>query len=372
MRLAHRTLPTRPYAAAMPTALDERALNRALLARQLLLERRSMPAYDAIEQLVGLQAQAPLAPYVGLWSRLTGFGTDELAGLLTDRRAVRMTLMRGTIHLVTDRDALALRPLIQPMLDRYHGRAARGSDVEPALAYARELVEITPRTRVEIREAFERRWPSSDADTLAMIAHVMLPLVQTTPRGVWGSNGPAALTTIESWLGAPLSTDGTLDRLVIRYLAAFGPASVADLQAWSGLTRLREVVDRMRPSLRLFRSDDGVELYDLPDAPRPDPGVEAPPRFLPEYDNVLLSHKDRRRVIPGGRRPPLPPGNGASVGTVLVDGWFEATWRLDGSDLRVESFGALSSRDADAIESEGGALLQFVVGEPGEVRIMRR
>jgi DNA glycosylase AlkZ-like len=356
----------------MPTALDQRALNRALLARQLLLERESMPAYDAIERLVGMQAQAPLAPYVGLWSRLADFEPDELAGLLIERRAVRMTLMRGTIHLVTDRDALALRPLIQPVLDRYHGRAARSSDVEPALAYARELVEIVPRTRVEIRDAFAQRWPTSDADTLAMIAHVVLPLVQVTPRGVWGANGPAALTTIESWLGSPQSTDGSSDRLVTRYLAAFGPASVADVQAWSGLTRLREVLDRLRDSLRLFRSDDGVELYDLPDAPRPDRDVEAPPRFLPEYDNVLLSHKDRRRVIPDGRRVPLPPGNGASAGTLLIDGRFEATWRLDGSDLLVESFGAVSTWDVDAIQVEGQALLRFVVGEPGEVRISRR
>ncbi|HKE71832.1 MAG TPA: winged helix DNA-binding domain-containing protein, partial [Nocardioidaceae bacterium] len=239
----------------------------------------------------------------------------------------------------------------------------------PALAYARELVEIAPRTRVEIRAAFEQRWPSLDADTLAMIAHVVLPLVQVTPRGVWRDNGPAALTTIESWLGGSLSTDRTLDRLVTRYLAAFGPASVADLQAWSGLTRLREVVDRLRDSLRMFRSDDGIELYDLPDAPRPDRDVEAPPRFLPEYDNVLLSHKDRSRVIPDGRRVPLPPGNGASAGTVLVDGRFEATWRLDGSDLLVESFDAVSTRDAEAIQVEGRALLRFVAGEPGEVRI---
>jgi hypothetical protein len=355
----------------MPTTLDERTLNRALLARQLLLERRSMSAYGAIEHLVGMQAQAPLAPYVGLWSRLAGFVPDELARLLIDRRAVRISLMRGTIHLVTDRDALALRPLIQPVLDRYHGRAARSSDVEPALAYARELVESEPRTRAEVRAVFEQRWPSSDADTLAMIAHVVLPLVQTTPRGVWGRNGPATLTTIESWLGRPLPATGALDRLITRYLAAFGPASVADIQTWSGLTRLREVVDRMRESLRVFRTEDGVELYDLPDAPRPDRDVEAPPRFLPEYDNALLSHKDRRRLIPGGRRVPLPAGPGAAVGTVLIGGRFEATWRLDGSALIVESFAPLSRPDAGAIEAEGRALLQFVVEEPGEVRISR-
>jgi hypothetical protein len=355
----------------MPMTLSRRALNRALLARQLLLKRHAMPAYDAIERLVGLQAQAPRAPYVGLWSRLADFETGELAGLLTQRRAVRTSLMRGTIHLVTDSDALALRPLLQPALDRYHGRIVDHVDLAPVLAYARELVEIRPRTQAELRAAFERRWPDLDAATLALVAHLRLALVQVPPRGVWGRAGPPALTTIESWLGQPIGSGSPADRMVLRYLGAFGPSTVADVQAWSGLTRLREVVDRLRPAVRVFRSDDGVEVFDLPDAPRPGPDVEAPVRFLPEYDNVLLSHKDRRRIVPEGRRVPLPAGDGGAIGTVLIDGCFGATWRLRAATLTVELVEPVSAAVAEAIWAEGEALVRFVRGEAGEVRVLR-
>jgi DNA glycosylase AlkZ-like len=355
----------------MPTTVNRRALNRALLARQLLLDRRAMSAYDAIEHLVGMQGQAPLAPYVGLWSRLTDFETDELAGLLNDRRAVRTSLMRGTVHLVTDRDALTLRPLLQPVLDRYHGRMVDHVDLAPVLAYARELVESRPRTQAELRAAFARRWPGADAGTLALVAHLRLGLVQVPPRGVWGRTGLPALTTLETWLGRPLDASPSLDGVVLRYLAAFGPATVHDVQAWCGRTRLGEVVERLRPSLRVVGSDEGTDLYDLPHAPRPDPDAPAPVRFLPEYDNVLLSHKDRRRVVPEGRRVPLPPGNGAATGTVLIDGWYAATWRFDGPGLVVEPFEAPSPAVVDAIEAEGQALVRFVRGQPGEVRVLR-
>jgi hypothetical protein len=355
----------------MPTTLSRRALNRALLARQLLLDRRPMAAYDAIEQVVGLQGQAPLAPYVGLWSRLADFETDELAGLLIERRAVRTSLMRGTIHLVTDRDALALRPLLQPVLDRYHGRMVDHVDLAPVLAYARELVETRPRTQAELRAAFARLWPDADTSTLALVAHLRLGLVQVPPRGVWGRTGLPALTTLETWLGRPLDASPSLDRLVLRYLAAFGPATAHDVQAWCGRTGLGEVVERLRPSLRVMRSADGVDLYDLPDAPRPGSDVPAPVRFLPEYDNVLLSHKDRRRVVPEGRRVPLPPGNGAATGTVLIDGWFGANWRFDGPDLVVEPFETIAPAVADAVEAEGRLLARFVRDQAGEVRVLR-
>ncbi|HYJ70399.1 MAG TPA: winged helix DNA-binding domain-containing protein [Nocardioidaceae bacterium] len=354
----------------MPMTLSRRALNRALLARQLLLDRRSMSAYDAIEHLVGMQGQAPLAPYIGLWSRLADFETGELASLLLERRAVRTSLMRGTIHLVTDRDALTLRPLLQPALDRYHGRMVDHVDVAPVLAYARELVEARPHTPAELRAALRQRWPDADVGTLALVAHLRLGLVQVPPRGVWGRTGRPALTTLETWLGRPLDASPSLNRLVLRYLAAFGPATVQDVQAWCGRTRLSEVVERLRLSLRVLRSDDGVDLYDLPDAPRPDPDAPAPVRFLPEYDNVLLSHKDRRRVVPKGRRVPLPPGNGAAAGTVLIDGWYAADWRFDGSDLVVQPFESPSPSAVDAIEAEGRSLVRFVRGEVGEVRVL--
>jgi hypothetical protein len=257
------------------------------------------------------------------------------------------------------------------VLDRYHGRMVDHVELAPVLAYARELVETRPRTQAELRAAFARRWPEADPSTLALVAHLRLPLVQVPPRGVWGRAGLSALTTLETWLGRPLDASPSLDRLVLRYLAAFGPAAVHDVQAWSGLTRLGEVVERLRPSLHELRSADGVDLYDLPEAPRPDPDVPAPVRFLPEYDNVLLSHKDRRRVVPEGRRVPLPPGNGAATGTVLIDGRYGANWRFDGPDLVVEPFESPSAAAVDAIEAEGRALVRFVRGEVGEVRLLR-
>jgi hypothetical protein len=163
----------------------------------------------------------------------------------------------------------------------------------------------------------------------------------------------------EAWLGRPLDPDPGPDPYVLRYLGAFGPASVKDIQAWSGLTKLREVVDRLRPQLMVFRDEHGVELFDLPDAPRPDPDTPAPPRFLAEYDNILLSHADRSRVIPDRRNPPLPPGQGATMGTVLVDGDYSANWRITDGELTIEP---LREFDMADVEAEGARLLKFTSG----------
>src|SRR6266511_3285137 len=224
--------------------LGPRALNRATLDRQLLLRRAANSVRDAVEHLVGMQAQAPLAPYVGLWSRLRDFRADGLAGLIVSRRAVRAPLMRATVHLVTARDALALRPLVRPAHARTFaqafGRDLAGLDREALLAAARDLLDEAPRTRAELG--------------------LLLPVVQVPPRGVWGTTGPAALAPLESWLGRPVDADPAPDPVVLRYLGAFGPATVRDVQAWSGLTRLREVVERLRPRLRTFRDEAGAEL----------------------------------------------------------------------------------------------------------------
>jgi hypothetical protein len=352
--------------------LSRRALSRATLARQLLLERQRMPALAAIEHLVGMQAQAPDAPYVGLWTRLAGFQQVELAQLIDERAAVRATLMRATIHLVSARDCLALRPLLQPMLARRFSsspfwRTMVGMDMPALLEAGRLLLEERPRTRAELGSLLSERWPDRDAASLAYTLSYLLPLVQVPPRGIWGASGPPTWATIEAWLGRSLDPVPSLGDMVLRYLAAFGPASVKDIQAWSGLTRLHEVVEQLRPSLRSFRDEQGRELFDLPGAPRPDPETPAPPRFLPEYDNLLLSHDDRSRAIDDGRHPPLFPGNGGVLGSVLIDGFFRATWKItrrrDSATLTIEPFEGLSHHDRDALAQEGLRLLAFVAGE---------
>ncbi|MEA2619789.1 MAG: hypothetical protein QOC97_562 [Chloroflexota bacterium] len=355
--------------------LGPRALDRALLARQSLLERQAMPAIEAIEHLVGLQAQAPLAPYVALWSRLVDFDPAELSNAIVERRAVRTSLMRATIHLVSARDALHLWPLVQPVLERgfrssSFGRNVRGVDLTEILATGRALLAERPRTGPQLASLLVERWPDIPADSLTYAVGYLVPLVHVPPRGVWGTSGPVARTTMEGWLGRPLERDPAPDQMVLRYLAAFGPASVMDVQAWSGLTRLREVVERLRPRLRTFRDERGRELFDLPDAPRPDPETPVPPRFLPEYDNILLGHADRTRIIPAGRAIPLAPGNGATMGSILLDGMLAGTWRIARAErptLTIEPFEPVDPAERTVLEEEGARLLAFAAGVDGEI-----
>ncbi|MDQ3912242.1 MAG: winged helix DNA-binding domain-containing protein [Actinomycetota bacterium] len=355
--------------------LTLRELNRATLERQMLLHRQKLPAVEAIEHLVGMQAQAPYSPYVGLWTRLEGFHPEELARLILDRRAVRMALMRNTVHLVSARDCLKLRPLVQPVLERglYANRTYRadieGVDIEALVAAGRALLEERPRTAKELGQLLRERWPDRDPASLARAIRHLVPLVQVPPRGVWGKSGPAAHTTAEAWLGRPLAADLSLEDLVVRYLAAFGPATVRDVQTWSGLTRLREVTDRLWPRLRAFRDEQGKELFDLPDAPRPAPETPAPPRFLPEFDNLILSHADRTRVIANDHRKVVASRNGMVPATVLVDGFVRGMWKTERTRGRVtlviEPFEPLSEGDSDALVEEGERLIRFMTEPEG-------
>ena len=361
----------------MPKAdvLSLRALNRATLERQLLLRRADLPALDAVEHLVGMQAQVPLDPYTGLWSRLERFRPQGLAQLLLDRKAVRIVVMRATIHLVSADDCLLLRPLMQPVLDReiarhpQFGPALLEVDLEPVLAFARTLVAERPRTGEELRAAMEERFPQHDAAALAYACRCLLAFVQVPPRGVWGRTAQVASTTAEAWLGRSLATDSSIDEVVLRYLAAFGPATVADVATWSRLTGLREVVDRLRPRLRTFRDERGRELVDLPDAPRPDLDTPAPPRFLPEYDNVLLSHADRSRFVSQEQRARLSRAAGPARGSVLHDGFLCGTWRIDrdpstgAATLVVSHLEALTKRAAARLAAEGRRLLRFLASD---------
>jgi hypothetical protein len=361
--------------------LSLRELNRATLGRQLLLRRQKLSALQAIEHLVGMQAQAPTPPYVGLWTRLESFQPDELARLIIDRRAVRIALMRNTVHLVSARDCLALRPLVQRVIERglYANRADRtgvdGVDLETLSTAGRALLEERPRTARELGELLQEQWPERDPASLARAIRHLVPLVQVPPRGIWGKSGPAAHTTVETWLGHPLDRDPSLEEMVLRYLGAFGPATVKDIQTWSGLTRLGEVVDRLRPRLRTFRDEHGKELFDLPDVPRPDPATPAPPRFLPEFDNLILSHADRTRVIADEYRKAIASRNGMVPATFLIDGFVRGTWKTERTSrkatLVIEPFEPLSKKDRSVLAEEGERLIRFTSEGVGafEVRL---
>ncbi|AEE46605.1 winged helix DNA-binding domain-containing protein [Cellulomonas fimi] len=377
-------------------------LNRALLARQHLLERATTGTVDAVEHLVGLQAQNAWSPYVGLWSRVAGFTHDDLGDALLDRRLVRTAVMRGTIHLLSARDARVLPTLTAPLYERdlltntQHGPALRTLDVAAVTARARTLVEEEPRPSTVLGRLLAQDWPDVAPTTLAYAARGTLPLVQVPPRGVWGRSGATTWTTTDAWLGAP---DGTvpdvrdpdvlaaeLERLVLRYLAAFGPASVADVQAWSGLTGLAAVVERLGDRVVRFAAEPAPgrsrprEVLDVPDGPRPPAQTPAPVRFLPDLDNVLLGHADRTRIVSDEQRRAMQSRNGVVPGTVLVDGEVAATWRVqrdrlepgpgrrrrERATLVVTPFAPLAAHHRREVALEAEAFVTFFADDAAE------
>lgn len=299
----------------------------------MLLERCSPSPYEAIHQLAGLQAQAPLAPHVGLWSRLVDYSPASLDELYESRRVVRSNLMRATVHLMTVDDALQWQSLFGPVSARSvqaaFGKRLVGIDLAALISVAAKLLNESELTTAELGQKLTAGFPGYDADALAYGARGRLALIHTLPRGKWNASAPTRQTTFEAWLGRRPENAASPDAMFLRYLAAFGPASVHDAQAWSGLTRLSEVAERLAAQLIVFRDESGRTLYDLPDASRPSEFVAAPVRFLPEYDNLFFGYADRTRFVPDLRKPPIPPGNGARTGTVFVDGEWRGIWKIE-------------------------------------------
>ena len=333
---------------------------------------------DALEHLLGLQAQVPWNPYVGLWSRLDLFDPEELGRMVSEREAVRIALMRATVHLVSARDCLAFRPLIQPAMSKAlfsspFGKAIAGVDNDALLLEGRRLLEERPMGIKELGKLLQDRWPDRDAQSLAYAVHYQLPLVQLPPRGVWGKAGRPVCTTAEAWLAQPLEPRPDIEELVLRYLRAFGPATPADCAAWSGLTGLTAVFEGLRPQLRSYRDEKGRELFDPADLELPDPELPAPPRFLPEYDNVFLGHADRSRIVSEeDRKTRLPSAAGSS--SLLIDGFIKGSWRLTRSGktalLSVQPIETLPAKTRTALEVEAEGLLVFLA-RGSELRDLR-
>jgi len=355
----------------VPGVLTLRALNRATLDRQLLLQRSSHSPADAVRHLCGLQAQTTHSWYAGLWARLEKFDPEQVVTLMQDRELVRIALMRSTIHLVTADDALTMRPLVQSVGERSFAsnwaRNLPGVDLAEVVAAGVAVLEEQPMTFSDLGKRLTETWPDRDGASMAQAVRTYAALVQPPPRGLWGRSGLAVHAPAPQFLGRPLAAKPSIDELMLRYLAAFGPASVQDAQTWTGLTRLGEVFDRLRSQLVAYADEQGRELFDLPEAPRPAADVVAPIRFLYDYDNLLLSHADRTRVLdPASRRLLWPAGNTA-LGGVLVDGFVQASWKTakakGRADLTVTSFESFPARQRSAIEAEGLRLLEFLAPE---------
>ncbi len=351
------------------SVLDRRTLNRTLLARQQLLDRASMPVPDLIEHLVGLQAQVPRDSYIALWSRLHDFESVALERLLLERGAVRMTLMRRTLHLVTARDAPHLRAAMQAVCERGFRsspfrRQIEGIDLDAVLAAAITIVEERPRTLSELGSALAERWPTHDRTAMAYAVRYLVPLVQATPRGLMGRSSAPRVTTLRAWLGAAepiaIDSDSRPDEVVLRYLRAFGPATLGDVRAWSGLSDIRTIVERLRPRLRSYRDAAGRELIDVEEGRFAAPDVPAPVRFIGEYDNLILAHADRSRITGD-----LAWGESyVRQGAFFVDGFLAGAWWLAVSRgdarLTIEARRPLRRSEREAVVSEAEALGAFL------------
>lgn len=301
-----------------------------MLARQMLLQRESLPIAEAVERLGGLQSQIPNPPYIGLWTRLADFQRDALTGQMQARQIVRVPYLRSTLHLITAADHQRFRAVIQPALtlglNSFFGRTIKGLDVERLTQAARPFLAEAPRTMGKLRAFLLALEPERDGDAMAYAVRTVLPLVQVPPGGMWGSGTLASYTTADNWLNAT-HPPADLRALLHRYLAAFGPASLMEFQTWTGITSLKDVLAPLTAELMAYRDEQGRELFDLPGMPLPDADTPTPVHFIPEYDNLLIAYADRTRVIADADRPKVFLSAARVLGTILVDGFVAGTWK---------------------------------------------
>ncbi|MCY3832992.1 MAG: winged helix DNA-binding domain-containing protein [Chloroflexi bacterium] len=350
-------------------------LNRTLLARQFLLERQSLDCVTAIEALVAMQSQIPNPPYIGLWTRLRGFDKSYLSAALETRAVARAPWLRSTLHLVSAADHQQFQAIIQPALARglrsFFGARAKGLDIARLVEIARPYLEAEQPSIGALRDKLQEHEPDADKQAMAYAVRSYLPLIQVPPSGTWGVGTRATYTTAESWLGAASPSD--LSSLFRRYLRAFGPADVMDFQTWTGMTGLKSRLKPQLESLVCYDTADGRRLYDLPDQPIIDEDAAAPIRFLPEYDNILIAHKDRGRILPEAHRKKVFVSAGRVLGTVVIDGFVRAIWKVERDKTRatllVTLFGSQSRAALDSIEAEGLRLMGFITDGASDLRV---
>ena len=346
--------------------LTLRQLNRATLARQLLLARAArIGPVDAVERLGGLQAQEARPPFVALWTRVEHFRREQLDRALQARTIVRATMMRATLHLMSAVDYEALRPALQPVLTAAMESILRrrgAVPVDEVVTAAGRRLARRPLTFNELRPRLAEAFPDADERALGYAVRMRLPLVMVPGEDRWSFPSDPAFTPAAAWIGRPLR-GGDPAALVRRHLEAFGPATAADIQAWSGLSGIKDVLERMRDELAVF-SFGRRRLFDLPDAPRPDADTPAPPRLLPEFDSLLLAHADRTRVIDDAHRKALVTKNLRVKATFLVDGFVAGSWAVRSSSdtltLTVSPFAPLAKGAAEELAAEAESLLGFL------------
>jgi hypothetical protein len=342
-------------------------INRATLARQMLLSREKMPVGKAVERLVAMQAQVARPPFVGLWTRLDGFRREDLIEAFRKKQLVRGTSLRGTLHVMTAADFVKLRGAIQPALsfaaqsilkDRFTALDLPELEREARSFFTRSA------TFDALRNHLKKKYPKGDERAMAYMIRTHLPLVQVPTDDPWAFPSSSDFALADTWLGKKIPTDhAPAHTLVKRYLAAFGPATVRDAQVWCGVPNLTEVFEALRKELVTFRYGRR-ELFDLPDAPRPPEDTPAPSRFLPEFDNIVLSHDDRTRVLPDQYRSRVLSKNLQVRATFFVDGVVTGAWKTErkkkAATLVLEPFEKLPKKALSALEAEGEVLLRFI------------
>ncbi|MGH8875753.1 MAG: winged helix DNA-binding domain-containing protein [Stackebrandtia sp.] len=351
------------------STIDRRTLNRTRLRRQWLTEPREATPVRAMEHLVGLQAQLGDPPYYQLWSRLANFTVDDLSASLLDKSAVRVALMRGTIHLVSARDCLALRPVLQASMDKtlfngsQYGKRVTGVDLADLIAEGRRLLAAAPLSNDVLASGLAERFPGYAGTDLAYVLRCAMPLIQVPPRGVWGEGGALTYASTSQWLGAEPAATPDVDDVIRRYLAAFGPATIQDFQVWAGLTQTKPAFERLRDRLVVHHDADGRELFDLPELELADPDEPLAPVVLGPFDNILLSHRDREFVISKAAQKRVFTQNGIVKGTILIDGFVAASWKpvlkKKSARIEIEPFETLNSKVRQSIASRARRLLDF-------------